>query len=345
MNSSFACFPSASKRRFLGLGNHLGRDHLCEFRTILVKPFEQGDVLGQEREPFLLLLKLSNDRIGIGGQRLQLRVEPLYFGFGVLGLLHLFEHARQFAEASVEQCLLCLVFGKRLLERNEFLAGLIECVLGRAAALASFFAIFSELLGFAFRFADAAALGDENANSRQHVAEFAEPSEVLLDGDRVPQHRFGVAELGLRGEQLLPSLVPAARFRFECHQCVNPLAHGRAAAFRFFDPHHRGGEFLIGHFANAGDLIVDSFELSLEFAPPVVGLAVQLLVALKVNDAGKHTRAARRGAVEELFGLALKQQHRRGEGFVIEADLVLDPGIELGFVRGIGYGFPGVGRT
>src|SRR5262249_28910779 len=59
-----------------------------------------------------------------------------------------------------------------------------------------------------------------------------------------------------------------------------------------------------------------------------VGALMQVNVALQVDDAGQDLEAALRRRVEQLLGLALEEQNRRGERLVTETDVLLDPLIE-----------------
>ena len=69
---------------------------------------------------------------------------------------------------------------------------------------------------------------------------------------------------------------------------------------------------------------------------------VQLLIAFEVDDSRQHPGPARGRRIEQLLGLALKQEHGRSEGLVIEADLVLDPRIELRLLVGVRESLPGL---
>jgi hypothetical protein len=160
---------------------------LQQFRTFLVQAIEQRDGLGHDRQPRLLVFERTNGRIEVGGKALQLGLEPLHLGFGFLRLPNFLQHRGKFAELGVQFGLFRFILGKCLFQCRQLLAGLLEGMFGVAARIGLAGAFFGELFRLAARIGDSTFLGDNDADRREDIVEFAKPGVVVFDGDRVAE--------------------------------------------------------------------------------------------------------------------------------------------------------------
>ena len=212
--------------------------------------------------------------------------------------------------------------------RRALLAGRLQGVLGRRSLVEGVGAEEFELPGLLGRFGDGPLLLLDDEDVGDDVPQVAEPLVRLLDRGRFGDEGPGLFHPGVQPVEPGPQVGPPAGPVLDLLEPVHFLPGVRPGLLRLVDPVLGGDQFDVRDLGDAGHLPLDPFEPPLQLLPARIGLLMELLVALEVNDPGEDLGPAARLGVEELFGPPLEEQHAGREGDVIEPDLVADPGLE-----------------